>query len=587
MQMQALQNRFIAATGDAKVAADGLAFVREESERLGLSFQKTAGDFASFAASALRSGMTLQQTKDVFSSVAEAATALHLSPEQASSAFLALEQMASKGTVQMQELKLQLSQAIPGAFEIMAKAMNVSVAKLNQMMAAGNLLSSDALPKLGEELHRQFGGVAVQAADSAQAAVNRLGNSLFDLQTKLADAGILDAFTTAVKNLTASLNDPDMVNGLKGFAELMGQAANAALLVASAVGKANNAIDDGADMAASMLGKRFSEEVALVKRQEQSGLGEDSQRLIDKITAQGGIKFKPLAMGDTGGLSNEGAFTGGEGTVSGDYSLGKNAPPEETDAQKKARERAAKKAQDLKEQMQAKVANVGLSNAREMDPSKAAALEAEKQQKILDDALAAKAISEEKYREDSLNNELAYQQKLTDIRQQATDLEVGMREKALDNIMGLLQVFAGKNKAIAMAMLVFDKARAIAQAIMETHVAAAAALKYDPTGATSAYVTTLGYANVAAIAATGIAQLATMGGGGGISSSSSGSSGGFSSSADATTATPAAVAPNKSVFIALNGDDAVLYSKNQIRKLLQGINDALSDGSKLNVVVSS
>jgi tape measure domain-containing protein len=29
--------------------------------------------------------------------------------------------MASKGTVQMQELKLQLAQAIPGAFEIMAQ----------------------------------------------------------------------------------------------------------------------------------------------------------------------------------------------------------------------------------------------------------------------------------------------------------------------------------------------------------------------------------------------------------------------------------------------------------------------------------
>ncbi|WP_189523972.1 hypothetical protein, partial [Mesorhizobium sp. M3A.F.Ca.ET.174.01.1.1] len=38
MQMQALHNRFLAATGSAQVAADSLAYVRAESERLGLSF---------------------------------------------------------------------------------------------------------------------------------------------------------------------------------------------------------------------------------------------------------------------------------------------------------------------------------------------------------------------------------------------------------------------------------------------------------------------------------------------------------------------------------------------------------------------
>lgn len=557
MQMQALHNRFIAATGDAKVAADALAFVRTESERLGLSFKEAAGSFAAFSASALRSGMTLQQTKDIFTSVAEAATALHLSPEQASSAFLALEQMASKGTVQMQELKLQLSQAIPGAFEIMAKAMNVSVAQLNKMMAAGNLLSSDALPKLGEELHRQFGGVAVQAADSAQAAFNRLGNSLFDLQAKMANSGILDAVTQGVRDLTKALNDPATIDGLTKFAQALAVIANAAIQVASTMGTALYKIGEFETKALAM-----------------AGLGAGSDKAKDAAET---VSLRARVLADYN-AKQKGMAGGGAADNLGGYTLGKISPPEESEAAKRAREKAAR----LREQLRNQVEGVGISNARESDPGKAAALESEKQQKILDEALKKKAISEQEYRDASLQNEIAYQDKLTDIRQKAADLEVSMRDKALDNIVGLLQVFAGKNKAVAIALLAFDKARAIAQAIMETHVAAAAALKYDPTGATSAYVTTLGYANVAAIAATGIAQLATMGAGSGSSGSSSSSSGATDSTGSSSTAAaPAPVQPTKDVHITFNGIGA---SKNEIRKLIDLINDTTADGYKLNIV---
>jgi hypothetical protein len=67
MQMQSLSNRMIAATGDAKVAGAALAYVRDESNRLGLDFRTTAESFGNFSASALRSGMTLKETRSVFS----------------------------------------------------------------------------------------------------------------------------------------------------------------------------------------------------------------------------------------------------------------------------------------------------------------------------------------------------------------------------------------------------------------------------------------------------------------------------------------------------------------------------------------
>lgn len=576
IQLQSLQNRMVAATGDAKIAADAMGFLREESNRLGLDFRTTADSFGNFSASSLRAGMTLQQTKDVFTSVAEAATALHLSTASTQSAFLALEQMASKGTVQMQELKLQLAQAIPGAFEIMAKAMGKTLPQFNEMISKGEVLASDALPKLGAELHREFGERAVVSADSAQAAINRFGNAIFDLQSKLAGGGFLDAVTKGVTNLTDALNDPATQEGLKGFATLLGQVSEKALEAASAVGSLYNSMNKQIEAGGnSLFGALFGDEgvkALETARQRKAQFGDASIKADNASTSQ----YKGNAQLD-GMLAQ--AAAGAAGNGNGSYSLGK-VSTEPTAAQLKAAEKAAK----LRESLFNKVSNIDEKNARTSDPQKAAALELEEQEKTLKKALDAKAITEQQYRDKSLQAEVAYQDRLTDIRQKAADIETSIREQTYDNIAGLLQVFAGKNKAVALALLVFEKARAIAQTIIATHVAATTALIYDPTGATSARVTAMGYANVALIAATGIAQLATMGGGG--SSSSGVSSSGDTSSVGDSTAASSAPPQQKSIFINLQGDNT-LYSKDSIRKLIAGINDALSDGTRLNVVTSS
>jgi tape measure domain-containing protein len=555
MQMQALQNRMLAATGDAKVAANALQFVREQSERLGQDIRATADGFASFSAATLRAGLTLDQTKDIFTGVSEAAAALHLSTERTQLVFTALSQMASKGKVSMEELSQQLGDSLPGALAIFSKAMGVSTAEFTKMISQGKVLVPDLI-KLGDELHNQFGNRATQAAQSAQAAFARLSNSLFELQAKLANSGILDVVTQGVRDLTKALNDPATVDGLVKFAQALAVIANAALTVASSMGAALYKIGEFETKALGVI-----------------GLGAGSTKGKDAAET---ASLRARVLGAYG--AKQKAMSGGGSTENlGGYSLGSVSVPGESEAQKRAREKAAR----LRDQLRDKVESIGIRNAGETDPAKQAALEAEKQQKELEEALAKKAISEQEYRDASLQNEMAYQQKLTDIRQQATDLEVGMREKALNNIQGLLQVFAGKNKAIAIAMLAFDKARAIAQAIMETHVAAAAALKYDPTGATSAHVTLLGYANVAAIAATGIAQLATMGAGGGSSGGVSSTSSG-SGSSDASTSTASATSrPTKDVTINLYGQG---YSKSDMRQILIGLNDVIADGSRLNIV---
>jgi hypothetical protein len=98
-----------------------------------------------------------------------------------------------------------------------------------------------------------------------------------------------------------------------------------------------------------------------------------------------------------------------------------------------------------------------------------------------------------------------------------TNLEMNTWQLAAD----FLQVFAGKSKAAAIAVIAIQKALAIAQVIQQTAVASMAAFAPPPIGlgpvagaALAAQIQSLGAIQIALIAATGIAQASQVGSGG-------------------------------------------------------------------------
>ena len=207
IQMEALQAKMEAAVGSVELAGEAIAFIRSESERLGLSFLDAGGAFAGFAASAMRAGLTFDETKNIFVGVAEAASAMKLSVADQSLVFKALEQMVSKGTVSMEELRGQLGERLPGAVQLFAAAMGVTSAEFLKMVENGEI-GTESLKKFGAALSTEFGQNAVSAAQSAQAQINRFKNSLNELYVTLANSGgmklfigVLDLAKAAVKGL--------------------------------------------------------------------------------------------------------------------------------------------------------------------------------------------------------------------------------------------------------------------------------------------------------------------------------------------------------------------------------------------------
>ena len=194
LAMDRINYAMASSVGDADKAAREYQYVREEAQRLGLGLNETALAYSKFAASARGTSLEGEQTRKVFSSVAEAATALRLPTEQTSGIFLALSQMMSKGNVQAEELRGQLGERLPGAFNLAAQSMGVTTAELDEMLKKGEVTAADMLPKLAVVLHETYGGAATEAAQGGQAAINRFNNEMFLTKVVMGES-ILPVFT--------------------------------------------------------------------------------------------------------------------------------------------------------------------------------------------------------------------------------------------------------------------------------------------------------------------------------------------------------------------------------------------------------
>jgi tape measure domain-containing protein len=188
-----------AALGSVEEGAKAQKFLREESERLGLVFENQISDFQKIAAAARGTALEGQAVRDIYVSIVEASTALQLSSDETSGALNAIGQMISKGNVQAEELRGQLGERLPGAFQIAAKAMGVTTSGLGKMLEQGQVVATDFLPKFAKALSSRYEDGVAGASQTAQAELNRLSNAYFDMKKEFMETGALDAFTKAVK----------------------------------------------------------------------------------------------------------------------------------------------------------------------------------------------------------------------------------------------------------------------------------------------------------------------------------------------------------------------------------------------------
>lgn len=191
-----------AATGTQALARESMKFVEDEADRLGLALDALMPSFTQLAAAAKGTALEGEGAKRVFTSLSEAAAVMQLSTDNTQGAMLALTQILSKGKVQAEELRGQLGERIPGAFQIAARAMGVTTQQLDGMLSSGQVFSEEFLPKFAEQLKKEMAGGLHEATTSAQASFNRLKNAANKLMIAIGESGLVDFLADIADELT-------------------------------------------------------------------------------------------------------------------------------------------------------------------------------------------------------------------------------------------------------------------------------------------------------------------------------------------------------------------------------------------------
>ncbi|HAX7359508.1 TPA: tape measure protein, partial [Escherichia coli] len=181
-------------------------FIQDLTQITGMDTTETQAQFASFGASA-KNTMGLEGSEELFKNLTGYARLMGRSDEQIQRALTAVSQMASKGQVMSEELKGQLSEALPGATQAFAKALGLTEKQLFDKMKNGDVKASDALPKFAKELGSQInsrgGWKAIQ--DSTQTMLGNLKNTWNNSLTDIF-RGSEDGLQDFTRSLTTLLN---------------------------------------------------------------------------------------------------------------------------------------------------------------------------------------------------------------------------------------------------------------------------------------------------------------------------------------------------------------------------------------------
>lgn len=220
--LEAAQSRLnVIAEGDKSRVAEELDFVRRTADRLGISFGVLADQYTKFAVSTKGTALAGKTTREIFVSVAEAGRVNKLSMEQLEGIFVALAQIAGKGAVQMEELRQQLGDRLPGAVQLMADGLGVGVDVLVKMMEQGKV-SSTALIGFAEALDRRFGKSLPEALKSTSTELGRLQNAAFQALLVIGQSNFIERFTSFLKDLNQTLSSSEAISFFQRLGVLLG-----------------------------------------------------------------------------------------------------------------------------------------------------------------------------------------------------------------------------------------------------------------------------------------------------------------------------------------------------------------------------
>lgn len=198
--LEAAQSRLGAVfSQDTAQVAQEVDWLRAQADRLGISFGVLSDQYSKFAVAARQANFSGENTRKMFISVAEAGRVNKLSMEQLNGTFMAIEQIISKGKFTSEEVRRQLGDRLPGAFNLLADAMGLTTMELDKMMSSGKLLATESnLMKFTSQMTTQFGPQLAASLNTLTTDMGRFENDVYKMELALSK-GFVPALREALQ----------------------------------------------------------------------------------------------------------------------------------------------------------------------------------------------------------------------------------------------------------------------------------------------------------------------------------------------------------------------------------------------------
>lgn len=253
---------------------ENLKFVKDLSQKYGQDLIVLTHEYAQFTAAADGCGMSLDNQRVLYEALVRAAATFHMSEDKTRDMMVAVTQMMSKGKITAEELRRQLGNHLPGAFNLMAKAAGVSTGQLEKMMKDGDAIATELLPKFAVELNKLTKDAHFE---SLQMSLNQFKNAWYGLTEA---TNFEKMFTNWVDAGVKSLNF--LADHFKSFRNML-----LTLILSGGVNKLAKGFDILIDRGEEWYGKQISRLKAVQKQ---------SDILYAKLEATGGFRAMQGSM---------------------------------------------------------------------------------------------------------------------------------------------------------------------------------------------------------------------------------------------------------------------------------------------------
>lgn len=229
----AIHSRFYAITKDEQKASEEFNYIRKLATDTALDIKSTADSYSIFY-SATQKALGTEGARGVFENWTKVGRVLHLSEYQMERVTYALREMASKGAIYSQDLRMQIGTHVPNAMGLAQEAaeqMGITgtdwFEKLQQQAKGNTKVTTEFVRRFSANAEKMFGSPealqkALQQPDALAKMISNIGYNFMVDFSKAGGSYMIVKILTGISKALTSIDYNKLANNLGDIARVIG-----------------------------------------------------------------------------------------------------------------------------------------------------------------------------------------------------------------------------------------------------------------------------------------------------------------------------------------------------------------------------